>query len=308
MCRLIPVKSLISPLVPPPPLLPLQGFKVGYVVFQTASSVSAAKSHPRDEPLVVCTEERQVKTGSQSEWCIQHVSQILVGHVRLLTRLIFFTPEWIEQYTKSFSPPDKLQEIVDSFMAGYDKRIEEVRPSPRAGIRRPSSPSWPPTCFCLSSLQEADKQREEAKQQQDDEEGWVKVTRGPKGAKGRPHSEAANKRTLQKEIRKRKRKELMNFYTWQHRNTQKEREWSRSPGWSLSLEEVEAPSSVKRLFPWLASHVYFLFPSDIADLRKKFEEDKQKIALLRAQRKFRPYWGNYSDFTFLISMLVCATL
>lgn len=67
MCRLIPVKSLISPLVPPPPLLPLQGFKVGYVVFQTASSVSAAKSHPRDEPLVVCTEERQVKTGSQSE-------------------------------------------------------------------------------------------------------------------------------------------------------------------------------------------------------------------------------------------------
>ncbi|XP_056262551.1 ribosomal RNA-processing protein 7 homolog A [Pseudoliparis swirei] len=172
-----------------------QGFKVGYVVFQTASSVSAAKSHPRDEPLVVCTEERQVKTGSQ---------------------------KWIEQYTKSFSPPDKLQEIVDSFMAGYDKRIEE----------------------------EADKQREEAKQQQDDEEGWVKVTRGPKGAKGRPHSEAANKRTLQKEIRKRKRKELMNFYTWQHRNTQKEH---------------------------------------IADLRKKFEEDKQKIALLRAQRKFRPY-------------------
>ena len=29
--------------------------------------------------------------------------------------------------------------------------------------------------------------------------------------------------------------------------------------------------------------------SDIADLRKKFEEDKQRISLLRAQRKFRPY-------------------
>lgn len=73
--------------------------------------------------------------------------------------------------------------------------------------------------------QEAERQRKEAEQQQEDEEGWVKVTRGPKGAKARPHSEAANKRALQKEMRKKKRKELMNFYTWQHRNTQKERKW-----------------------------------------------------------------------------------
>ncbi|GLD74451.1 ribosomal RNA-processing protein 7 homolog A [Lates japonicus] len=97
---------------------------------------------------------------------------------------------------------------------------------------------------------EEELQRKEAEQQQEDEEGWVKVTRGHKGTKARPHSEAANKRTLQKEMRKKKRKELMNFYTWQHRNTQKEH---------------------------------------IAELRKKFEEDKQRIALLRAQRKFRPY-------------------
>ncbi|KAK9535516.1 hypothetical protein VZT92_007891 [Zoarces viviparus] len=172
-----------------------QGFKVGYIVFQNPSSVSAAKSHPHDAPLVVCTEQRQVRTGAQ---------------------------KWIQQYTESFSHPEKLQQIVDSFMEGYDKRKEE----------------------------EADRQKEEAEQQQEDEEGWVKVTRGPKGTKGRPHSEAANKRTLQKEMRKKKRKELLNFYTWQHRNTQKEH---------------------------------------IADLRKKFEEDKQRIALLRAQRQFRPY-------------------
>lgn len=34
------------------------------------------------------------------------------------------------------------------------------------------------------------------------------------------------------------------------------------------------------------------FPSprpDLAQLRKKFEEDKQRIELMRAQRKFRPY-------------------
>ncbi|XP_054464087.1 ribosomal RNA-processing protein 7 homolog A [Anoplopoma fimbria] len=172
-----------------------QGFKVGYIVFENSSCVSAAKSHPHDEPLVVCTEQRPVRTGVQ---------------------------KWIHQYTDSFILPDKLQQIVDSFMDGYDTRKEE----------------------------EADRQKKEIEQQQEDEEGWVKVTKGPKGTKGRPHSEAANKRTLQKEIRKKKRKELMNFYTWQHRNTQKEH---------------------------------------IAELRKKFEEDKQRIALLRAQRKFRPY-------------------
>ncbi|KAK1877172.1 Ribosomal RNA-processing protein 7 like A [Dissostichus eleginoides] len=102
-----------------------QGFKVGYVVFENSSSIAAAKSHPHNVPLLVCTEE-----------------------------------QWIQQYTESFIHTDNLQKIVDSFMEGYDKRKKE------------------------------------------------------------------------------------------HRNTQKEH---------------------------------------IAELRKKFEEDKQRIALLRAQRKFKPY-------------------
>ncbi|XP_041851491.1 ribosomal RNA-processing protein 7 homolog A [Melanotaenia boesemani] len=172
-----------------------QGFKVGYITFEKSSSLSVVKSHPHDVPLVVCTEQRPVTTGVQ---------------------------KWIQQYTESFIHPEKLQEIVDSFMQNYDKFKEE----------------------------EAERQKQEAEQQEEEEEGWVKVTRGHKGAKARPHSEAANQKTLQREKKKTKRKELMNFYTWQHRNTQKEH---------------------------------------IAQLRKKFEEDKQRIALLRAQRKFRPY-------------------
>ncbi|CAK6960402.1 ribosomal RNA-processing protein 7 homolog A [Scomber scombrus] len=130
--------------------------------------------------------------------------------------------KWIQQYTQSFTESDKLQKIVDSFMEDYDKRKEE----------------------------ESERQKQEAEQQQEDEEGWVKVTKGNKSTKARPHSEAANQKAIQREMRKKQRKELMNFYTWQHRNTQKEH---------------------------------------IAELRKKFEEDKQKISLLRAQRKFRPY-------------------
>ncbi|CAL8273972.1 unnamed protein product [Lota lota] len=130
--------------------------------------------------------------------------------------------KWAQQYRNTIILPEKLQETVDAFMCDYDLRKEE----------------------------KAKEQEKEAEEQKEDEEGWVKVTRGNKGTKARPHSEAANQKALQKEIRKKKRKELMNFYTWQHRNTQKEH---------------------------------------IADLRKKFEEDKQRISLLRAQRKFRPY-------------------
>uniref|UniRef100_A0A673W7J7 Ribosomal RNA processing 7 homolog A n=1 Tax=Salmo trutta TaxID=8032 RepID=A0A673W7J7_SALTR len=151
-----------------------QGFRVGYIVFQKAISITAVKSHPHDVPLVVSTEQRPVWTGLQ---------------------------KWIHQYKQSFAQPDKLQEAVDTFMQDYDKRKEE----------------------------EAERQKEAAEEQLEDEEGWVKVTRGKSGTKTRPHSEVSNQKALQKESRKRKRKELMNFYTWQHRNTQKERKlWFQS--------------------------------------------------------------------------------
>ncbi|KAK2917190.1 hypothetical protein Q8A67_001564 [Cirrhinus molitorella] len=130
--------------------------------------------------------------------------------------------KWIQQYSDSLINAVSLQQDVDQFMNDYDRCKEE----------------------------EAERRREEAEQQQEDEEGWVKVTKGKRGVKARPHSEAANERTLQKEEEKKERKELQNFYSWQHRNSQKEH---------------------------------------IAELRKKFEEDKQRIAVLRAQRKFRPY-------------------
>ncbi|KAL0992983.1 hypothetical protein UPYG_G00101800 [Umbra pygmaea] len=170
-----------------------QGFRVGYIVFTNSHSITKAKLHPLNVPLLVSTEQRPVLTGLN---------------------------KWINQYKQSITEPDKLQKAVDAFMQDYDKEKE----------------------------QEAERQKEEAEKQQEDEEGWTKVIRGKRGAKARPHTEVANKRVLQKESRKSK--ELINFYTWQQRNTQKEY---------------------------------------IAELRKKFEEDKQRIALLRVQRKFRPY-------------------
>ncbi|KAG8436414.1 hypothetical protein GDO86_007493 [Hymenochirus boettgeri] len=82
-----------------------------------------------------------------------------------------------------------------------------------------------------------------------DEDGWVKVTR--KGRRpGLARTEAANIRVTEREKKKRTQKELLNFYAWQHRESKREH---------------------------------------LAELRKKFEEDKQRIELMRAQRKFRPY-------------------
>ncbi|XP_065846640.1 ribosomal RNA-processing protein 7 homolog A-like [Oscarella lobularis] len=59
-----------------------------------------------------------------------------------------------------------------------------------------------------------------------------------------------NRGALKREKKKKKEKELMNFYQFQQRETKREQ---------------------------------------IAQLRKKFEEDKQKIAAMKEARKFRPY-------------------
>ncbi|NXV73517.1 RRP7A protein, partial [Atlantisia rogersi] len=127
--------------------------------------------------------------------------------------------KWIDSYAASVVDPEELKAEVDAYMQDYDKKIaeEEAKAAEEEGVP--------------------------------DAEGWVKVTR--KGRKpGLPRTEAANLRVLEKEKQKRARKELLNFYAWQHRETKREH---------------------------------------IAQLRKKFEEDKQRIALMRAQRKFRPY-------------------
>uniref|UniRef100_A0A8C5L4U9 Ribosomal RNA-processing protein 7 homolog A n=1 Tax=Jaculus jaculus TaxID=51337 RepID=A0A8C5L4U9_JACJA len=127
--------------------------------------------------------------------------------------------KWISDYADSVPDPEALRVEVDTFMEAYDQKIaeEENRAKEEEGVP--------------------------------DEEGWVKVTR-----RGRrpvlPRTEAASLRVMEKEKRKRARKELLNFYAWQHRETKMEH---------------------------------------LAQLRKKFEEDKQRIELMRAQRKFRPY-------------------
>lgn len=86
--------------------------------------------------------------------------------------------------------------------------------------------SQAPAHHGVSSSQEEAKAKEE--EGIPDEEGWVKVTR-----RGRrpvlPRTEAASLRVLERERRKRARKELLNFYAWQHRETKMERKERPGP-------------------------------------------------------------------------------
>lgn len=124
--------------------------------------------------------------------------------------------EWIKQYKDSFVHPETLQNVVDEFMKNFDKMKEEVS----AILLHMRTTLREGNVFGFYFDQEEERLKQEEEQQKEDEEGWVKVSRGNKA---RPHSEAADRKTLQKEMRKKKRKELLNFYSWQHKNTQKER-------------------------------------------------------------------------------------
>lgn len=107
----------------------------------------------------------------------------------------------------------------------------------------PAAEPCPPTA---SSMQEETKAKEE--EGVPDEEGWVKVTR-----RGRrpvlPRTEAASLRVLEKEKRKRARKELLNFYAWQHRETKMERKTHLRAPHTFGGREQGGLSHILHRFP-----------------------------------------------------------
>ncbi|VCW66132.1 unnamed protein product, partial [Gulo gulo] len=127
--------------------------------------------------------------------------------------------KWISSYADSVPDPEALRAEVDTFMEAYDKRIAE---------------------------EEAKAKEEEGVP---DEEGWVKVTR-----RGRrpvlPRTEAASLRVLERERRKRARKELLNFYAWQHRETKMERKGAAQSFVLQPQPERRAPTGGTGTWVW----------------------------------------------------------
>ncbi|WAR31285.1 RRP7A-like protein [Mya arenaria] len=176
------------------PTAPLiQGYKVGYVVFKKASSVKKARSLPFDVPLIMQGKGAPTIKSGIEKWCSDYQADVL--------------------------DRSTLQAEIDTYMAEYDRKVQE------------------------------EMERAKASEGVPDDEGWVTVTRFGKN-KAAPRTEAHEKAISGKEKRRRKEKELLNFYSFQIRQTKRDQ---------------------------------------IANLRQKFEEDKQRISLMKEARKFRPY-------------------
>ncbi|XP_064471003.1 ribosomal RNA-processing protein 7 homolog A-like [Ornithodoros turicata] len=126
--------------------------------------------------------------------------------------------KWCDDYKSSFVDVDQLQRKVDAYMEDYDKRIEE------------------------------EKTRAKETEGVPDEEGWTTVTKYGKRPVI-PRTDAIAKKIDVLEKKKRSRKELLNFYTFQIRQSKMDH---------------------------------------IANLRKKFEEDKKRIAIMKSARRFKP--------------------
>ncbi|CAB3385804.1 Hypothetical predicted protein [Cloeon dipterum] len=126
---------------------------------------------------------------------------------------------WNAAYDEQITAVADLQADIDDFMRKFDEKAKG-----EAG-----------------NLKESEGQA--------DEDGWIKVTK--KGRKpGLARKESVEQRVLQKESKKKAKKELLNFYTFQIRESKM---------------------------------------NHLAELRHKFEEDKKRIAQLRQSRRFRPF-------------------
>lgn len=125
---------------------------------------------------------------------------------------------------------------------GAGERASKVGGAPQAAGRVPGSAG-----HSVLSLQEEAKAKEE--EGVPDEEGWVKVTR-----RGRrpvlPRTEAASLRVLDRERRKRARKELLNFYAWQHRETKMERKGGAQSVVLQPRPERRAPTGGTGTWVW----------------------------------------------------------
>lgn len=126
--------------------------------------------------------------------------------------------KWCDEYESRFVDVDELQKEIDVFMAAYDQRLEE------------------------------EKKRAKAMDGIPDEEGWITVTKYGKRPVI-PRTDAVAQKINALEKKKRSHKELLNFYSFQIRESKMEH---------------------------------------IAQLRKKFEEDKRRISLMKSSRRFKP--------------------
>ncbi|XP_003700021.2 ribosomal RNA-processing protein 7 homolog A [Megachile rotundata] len=130
--------------------------------------------------------------------------------------------KWRYEYNNSICDEDKLKEEIKTFMEEYDRKIAEKKANEKA-----------------------------MEEQAQDNDGWITVTGQKKrGEYALSRKESTITKVQYKEEQKNKKKQLLNFYTFQIRESKKQ---------------------------------------NLAELRKKFELDKQRLQSLKSKRTFRPF-------------------
>ncbi|XP_020295343.1 ribosomal RNA-processing protein 7 homolog A [Pseudomyrmex gracilis] len=127
--------------------------------------------------------------------------------------------KWCKEYNDSIYNEKTLKQEIDEYMSVYDKQIEE--------------------------------RIAKEKTTEEDEEGWITVTGGKKRGQFAPsRKESTIGKVQQKEEQRKKKNQLLNFYTFQVRESKKQ---------------------------------------NLAELRKKFEQDKKRLQELKVKRTFKPF-------------------
>ncbi|RLU21647.1 hypothetical protein DMN91_006022, partial [Ooceraea biroi] len=125
--------------------------------------------------------------------------------------------KWCKEYTDSLRNEQAMKKGIEEYIAAYDKKIED-------------------------SI---------AKGAEEDDNGWVTITKGKKRGQFAPtRKESTIDKVQQQEEQRKKRKQLLNFYTFQIRESKKQ---------------------------------------NLAELRKKFELDKKRLQELKLKRTFKPF-------------------
>ncbi|XP_029041421.2 ribosomal RNA-processing protein 7 homolog A [Osmia bicornis bicornis] len=130
--------------------------------------------------------------------------------------------KWCKEYNESICDEEKLKKEIEDYMLDYDKKMAEKKANEKA-------------------------MEEEA----EDNDGWVTVSaRKKRGEYALSRKESTINKVQHKEEQRNKKKQLLNFYTFQIRESKKQ---------------------------------------NLAELRKKFELDKQRLQSLKSKRTFRPF-------------------
>ncbi|KOC63729.1 Ribosomal RNA-processing protein 7 like protein A, partial [Habropoda laboriosa] len=133
----------------------------------------------------------------------------------------FGLEKWVIEYNESRIDQEKLKQNIEEYMENYEKQVADKKAKEKA--------------------------IEEAKEN----DGWVTVTgRKKRGQFALSRKESTINKVQHKEEQKNKKKQLLNFYTFQIRESKKK---------------------------------------NLAELRKKFELDKKRLQDLKSKRTFKPF-------------------